>query len=146
MSGFLFSNSPFFSEGKHCPWVCLCNLGDLTLPFSVWLPHSWITSHLHLLIGAPLLQTCNQTLWFIRLILKERLCSFSGVWDQVKRSDTYPLLEQLCDLLFVLLQLIFHLSEMSHRELLPVVRTELLQLGLSLACRETERTRGHLLV
>lgn len=51
---------------------------------------------------------------------------------------TYPLLEQLCDLLFVLLQIIFHLREASHRELLPVVRTEVLQLGLGLACRREE--------
>lgn len=66
--------------------------------------------------------------------------------QRCEHSDTYPLFEQQCDLLFVLLQIIFYLRETGHGELLPVVRTELLQLGLGLACRNTERRRrnnGH---
>lgn len=53
-------------------------------------------------------------------------------------ADTYPLFEQLCDLLLVLLQVIFDLGETSQGELLPVVRTELAQLGLGPACRSTQ--------
>lgn len=53
-------------------------------------------------------------------------------------KQPYPLFEQLCDLCFVLLQFILHLREPSNRELLPVVRTELLQLSFSLACTNTE--------
>ncbi len=155
----MFSISPFISEFlSHllpvgflsqlplCSWICLC----------IWVNTCLLCLALTLLDNVTVVShTCEcadwciypanlkPRLWFIRPILKsECAAAESGVWKQFKHWDTYPLFEQLCDLLFVLLQIIFYLRESSHGELLPVVRTELLQLGLGLVCGATERTRG----
>lgn len=48
-------------------------------------------------------------------------------------THRYLLPEQLSDLLLVLFQFVLHLGEPGHRVLLPVVRSEVVQLGLRLA-------------
>ena len=55
--------------------------------------------------------------------------------------QTDLLFEQLCDFLFVMFQVIFHLSQPGHRELLPVERTEPLQLVLGLVCSDKEKRK-----